>query len=72
MRGPTLGLLLVGVVLLGAGTLVLFTPLVSSLVVPPAGIVLLGFGAVFVLLAGALPLFGGPLPIETPIETPHP
>lgn len=65
MRRPSIGLALAGVVFLGVGVLVQFTHVVPFVVLP-VGVVLIGIGVVFEILAMLLNALSGPLPIEPP------
>lgn len=66
MRGrPSAGLALAGALFVGVGVLVQSARVLSFVVVMPLGVVLIGIGIVFVILAVVLSALNGPLPIET-------
>ena len=64
MRGPSVGLVVIGVLFLVAGVIVQFGHLRPFVGVPYVGAVLLGCGVVMLLLAGILLLISRPLPLE--------
>jgi hypothetical protein len=65
MRGSRVALVVLGVLFLVSGVIVQFGHVPPFVAIRYIGVVLLGFGVIFVLSAAALTRMSGRLPIET-------